>query len=106
MLPENKIVIEVGLNEGATKQQNRKVPYGIDEVIADGVRCAEAGAAVLHFHARTDDGAQVWSGTDIYRAEMAGIGSQSDVIMYPSYNQDYSAIWSLLDEPPAVRQCS
>ena len=100
MLPDNKVIIEVGLNEGATKAQNVNVPYGVNEVIADGVECAEAGAAILHFHARTDDGAQVWSGADIYRAEMESIGSRSGVIMYPSYNRDYSAIWNLLDDPP------
>jgi uncharacterized protein (DUF849 family) len=101
LVADGKVIIEVGLNEWATKDKNPNVPYGVDEVIEAGVACAEAGAAVLHFHARDDDGVQVWTAADVYRAEMEGIGARADVIMYPSYNGDLSAIWDLLDSPPA-----
>jgi uncharacterized protein (DUF849 family) len=100
LIADGKVIIEVGLNEWATKEQNPNVPYGIDEVIEAGVACAEAGAAVLHFHARADDGTQLWTAADVYRAEMVGIGARADIIMYPSYNGDFVHLWDLLDTPP------
>ena len=100
LIADGKVIIEVGLNEWATKEQNPNVPYGIEEVIAAGIACARAGAAVLHFHARADDGAQLWTAADVYRAEMEGIAAHVDVLTCPSYNADFSHIWQLLDEPP------
>ena len=100
LIADGKVIIEVGLNEWATKKQNPNVPYGIEEVIAAGIACARAGAAVLHFHARADDGAQLWTAADVYRAEMEGIAAHVDVLTCPSYNADFSHIWQLLDEPP------
>lgn len=100
LIADGKVMIEVGLNEWATKAQNPNVPYGIDEVIASGAACASAGAAILHFHSRADDGAQLWTAAEVYRAEMEGISAQADVIMYPSYNADFVHIWDLLDNPP------
>jgi len=54
---ENKCVITAALaGAGTFKNQNPAVPYGIDECIEEAVRSYEAGAAVVHIHARTDDG--------------------------------------------------
>ena len=61
------MIVEVGQNEFTTKAQNPHVPYTPEEVAADAVACAAAGAAVVHFHARDDDGEQDWSGTARYR---------------------------------------
>ncbi len=64
---DGRLIIEVGLNEFTSKDQNPHVPYGPDEVADDAVACAAAGAAVVHFHARADDGAQDWSGAARYQ---------------------------------------
>lgn len=57
MALENKCVITCALAGAATiKQQNPHVPYGIDEAIEASVAAYEAGAAVVHIHARTDQG--------------------------------------------------
>jgi uncharacterized protein (DUF849 family) len=101
LIDEGKVIIEVGLNESVMKDKNPNIPYGVQEVIRDGIACAEAGAAMLHFHARADDGSQLWTATDVYRAEMEGIAAKADVLMYPSYNGDFSHIWELIDVPPA-----
>jgi 3-keto-5-aminohexanoate cleavage enzyme len=101
LFDDGKVIIEVGLNERTSKDDNSNVPYGVDEVVADGIACAGAGAAVLHFHARDQSGAQVWDGTDIYRREMAGIRQHSAVLMYPSYNASFGPIVELLESPPA-----
>jgi uncharacterized protein (DUF849 family) len=96
------VAIEVGLNETADKARNPHVPYGPDEVAASAVAAAEAGAAVVHFHARNDDGTQAWIGDEIYRTAMSAIADAgSDVLSYPTYLAgDLSHLWALCDEPP------
>jgi 3-keto-5-aminohexanoate cleavage enzyme len=99
-LLDQPITIEVGLNESVSKDKHRGVAYGVDEVVRDAVACAQAGAAMIHFHARNDDGSQAWSDAGIYRCVMEAIAAQTDVITYPSYLADHSHIWDLVDRPP------
>jgi 3-keto-5-aminohexanoate cleavage enzyme len=97
---DGRIIIEVGLNESASKHDNPHIAYGAAEVAADAVACAAAGAALGHFHARLDDGTQSWADADIYRRAMALTAKLADVVLYPSYLGDHSHIWSLCSEPP------
>ncbi len=39
-----------------TKANHAKLPITPAEIADEGVRCAEAGASVLHVHVRSDDG--------------------------------------------------
>ena len=53
----DKCVISAALaGAGTFKNQNPAVPYGVDECIEEAVSSYEAGAAVVHIHARTEDG--------------------------------------------------
>src|SRR5262245_60785860 len=81
------VVIEVGLNEATTRDENQSVPITPDEIAADALRCATAGASILHFHARdTATGAQRLDDTDLYRAAVQAVRSAgSDLLLYPSY---------------------
>ena len=57
MLPDNKVMITVALNGGM--QQDREgavVPKQPDEIGEAAARCWEAGASVVHVHARGPDG--------------------------------------------------
>ncbi len=55
---ESKCVISAALaGAGTTKEQNPGVPFGIDECIEESVKAYEAGAAIVHIHARTLEGA-------------------------------------------------
>ena len=63
---EGTVIVEVGQNEFTTKAQNPNVPYGPEEVAADAVACAAAGAAVVHFHARDGGGEQDWSARQLH----------------------------------------
>lgn len=49
-------VIEARINEYISKEKNPNIPYSIDEIVKTAVRVQEAGATVLHMHARTDLG--------------------------------------------------
>ena len=49
-----------------TKEQNPNVPITPDELAADALKCYEAGAAVVHVHARDKDGKNV-HGKEIFQ---------------------------------------
>ncbi len=104
-----KVIIEVGLNEMATKAENPNVPYGPDEVAPDAIRCARAGAAIIHFHARHEDGSQAKTDDGIYREAMAAIGRECDALTFPTSFQlpgepwraeQLPHVWALVDDPP------
>src|SRR5687768_12890819 len=109
LIAEGKVIIEVGLNETAPKSANPHVPYGPEEVAEDAVRCAEAGAALVHFHARYDDGSQAKTDDNVYRRAMELIAERSDVITWPTAfplggrptsADELPHHWALLDNPP------
>jgi uncharacterized protein (DUF849 family) len=113
LFDEGKVAIRVGVNEMQPKSINPRVPYGPDEVAAAAIECARAGAAIVHFHARTDDGAQALdddsNGAGIYRRAMELTALESDIIMEPtnlprgndpSLAIDVPHVWSLDDHPP------
>ncbi len=79
------MMIEVALNELATKEQNPHVPYGLDEVVADAVACARAGASIVHFHARDAvTGEQRWFDAGLYREAFRQVREQVDAVLYPT----------------------
>lgn len=81
-----KLIIEVRMNEAAGRQANPNVPWSPDEIVADALACAEAGAAIVHFHARTADGSES-SAVDDYRRIVSGIRAKSDVLIHPTLGQ-------------------
>jgi len=79
-------VIEIGLNEGVTSATHPHVPQRPSECAADARRCADAGAAIVHWHAVDPSGAQRLGDVDLYGSALDGIAGC--VIAYPSYPVD------------------
>jgi 3-keto-5-aminohexanoate cleavage enzyme len=52
----DKIIIKACLNGGRGREQSKHVPWTPEEVAAEAKRCADAGAAIVHFHGRTANG--------------------------------------------------
>jgi uncharacterized protein (DUF849 family) len=113
LFDEGNVAIRLGVNEMQPKAINTHVPYGADEVAADAIECARLGAAIVHMHSRTDDGAQALhddsNGAEIYRRVMALTARESDIIVEPtnlprgndpSLAIDVPHVWSLDDRPP------
>ena len=50
------IIIKGCLNGGRGREENPNVPWTPQEVAEEAVRCYNAGASIVHFHARTPDG--------------------------------------------------
>jgi 3-keto-5-aminohexanoate cleavage enzyme len=56
------------------------IPYTPAEIGEEAARAAEAGAAIVHIHARTDDGGPDWS-VERFRAIFEEVRARSDVIV-------------------------
>lgn len=85
-MERDAVVIEVGLNEGVTKAAHPDVPQTPAECAADARRCADAGAAVVHWHAVDEAGTQRLADADLYGAALDLIDGA--VLAYPSYPID------------------
>jgi uncharacterized protein (DUF849 family) len=78
-----KVIIEVRGNERAMRDVNPNVPWTPAELAANARACVDAGAAVIHFHARADDGASV-EDYALYRDTVARMRSACDALIHPS----------------------
>jgi uncharacterized protein (DUF849 family) len=86
------VIIEVGLNEAATRAQNPHVPFSPEECAADAIRCAEEGAAIVHWHARDPvTGDQRLDDTELYSAAL-GPMRDAGVLAYPTYPIDVDSV--------------
>lgn len=67
-----KVIITAALSgSGSTKEQNPAVPYAPGEFAEDAAKCYKAGAAMVHVHARLEDGTpthEVDKIRDVYNA--------------------------------------
>jgi len=80
----SKLIIEARVNEYMPREQgNPNVPYSTEEIAADAVACREAGAAVVHFHARKPNGAPEHA-AESYAETVALIRQRSDILIHPT----------------------
>lgn len=79
----SKIIIEARVNEIATRKGNPHVPFLPKEIIADAKACYDEGAAIVHFHGRTEDGTPNHDPA-FYLEANAGIRAQSDILIHPT----------------------
>jgi 3-keto-5-aminohexanoate cleavage enzyme len=99
-------IVEVGLNEAALRAQNPHVPYSPAECAADAARCAAAGAAVVHWHARDPvTGEQCLADVALHREALEGM-RHSGVLAYPSYPIDVETVDERLGHCWALREQS
>lgn len=81
-----KLIIEVRINEYAMRDGNRNVPWTPEEIGRDARAIRDAGAAVIHVHARKSDGAPAHGVAD-YTAVFRAIRDRTDLIMSPTLGQ-------------------
>jgi 3-keto-5-aminohexanoate cleavage enzyme len=102
-MERDAVIVEVGLNEATSRAQNPNVAYSPSECAQDALRCVDAGAAVIHWHARDPvTGDQRLGDIELSAAaldEMRGSGA----LAYPSYPVDIP-IDERLDHVWALRE--
>ena len=82
----DKLIIEVRVNESASKARNPNIPYVPEEIVKDALACAAAGASIVHFHARTATGADS-NDPETYRAVIADLRGRSDMLIHTTLGQ-------------------
>lgn len=91
-----KLIIEARVNEYAMRDVNAKVPWTAAEIAADAAECREAGASIVHFHARETDGAPGHN-AETYGDCIAQIRAATDTLVHPTLG------FVTLDAPPEER---
>jgi uncharacterized protein (DUF849 family)/ferredoxin len=97
---DDRVYLEVGLNEDVSKDENPNVPYGAEETARDVVDCIHHGASVIHYHARYDDGRQAATDDEVSRAVLTTAARDVDPLAYPGYVGSLEHIWALAERPP------
>jgi uncharacterized protein (DUF849 family) len=81
---QTPLIIELRSNELAEKSGNPAIPYEPEEIVKDALLAAEAGASMIHWHARDAEGAQCPADVALQSQVIKGIRAQSDVILHPT----------------------
>jgi uncharacterized protein (DUF849 family) len=74
------IIIKSCLNGGRGREANPNVPWTPEEVAQEAVRCYDAGASIVHFHARRPDGGISYD-SEWYTQTDALIRAQCDLVL-------------------------
>lgn len=105
-MERDAVIVEVGLNEAATRSPNPHVPITPRECADDARRCHDAGAAVVHWHARDPRTGEQRLGDAALYGEVLELVSDCGVLGYPSYPVDVpdtvdvrlAHVWQLHEE--------
>jgi 3-keto-5-aminohexanoate cleavage enzyme len=76
--------LEVSLNGPWGRGKQPRIPVSVDEIVADGVACVRAGAAIVHVHAYDEATGKPSEDHDVYARIITGIRSVCDAIVYPT----------------------
>ena len=91
-----KLIIAARLNEYEMRAANPNVPWSAAELVRDAVACREAGASIVHFHARDGVTGGPDHATETYAGILRGIHDACDVLIEPP-------LGTLNADPPASR---
>jgi uncharacterized protein (DUF849 family) len=82
MADSRKVIITCAITgSGHTPSMSPHLPYTVEQVVDQGVAAAEAGAAVLHLHARNPKDGSPTADPGIFAEYARGIRERSDVVI-------------------------
>ena len=91
-----KMILEARINEYAMRDRNPNVPWTADEIAESAARCRAEGAAIVHFHARGEDGSPLHT-AEAYAEIIRKVRAKSDILVHPTLG------WFSNDHDPAGR---
>jgi uncharacterized protein (DUF849 family) len=89
------IWIEAALNGPWGRKRQPGIPVTVDEIVADGLASANAGAAIIHVHAYDPATGLQKDEWETYARIIDGIRAKTDVIVYPTIplaGSDYASV--------------
>lgn len=81
---------------------NASLPVTVDQIVAEARRCADAGATILHIHARDEDGTPTWR-PEVYREIIDCIRENCPGLLISASTS--GRLWSDLEKRSAVLDC-
>ena len=75
-----KLILEMRLNEYQLRNENKNIPFTPDEIAEAAADCRKAGASIVHFHAREDDGRACFA-PEVYAECAAKIRERCDILI-------------------------
>ena len=87
MATDSPVIIEVALNGVTSKDRNPAVPIEPEEIAADIIACAEAGASVFHTHPTRPPAARRGvsdTAEDYATAYRLALADRPDLLLYPT----------------------
>ena len=79
-----KVWIEAALNGPWTREKQPGIPVAVEDIVADGIAAANAGAAIVHAHAYDVTTGRQKDDWEIHARIIEGIRANVDVIVYPT----------------------
>jgi 3-keto-5-aminohexanoate cleavage enzyme len=79
-----KLIIEVRINEYASRKHNPNVPFSPDEICHEALQCWRQGASIIHYHARDPHSGAPSSKTEYYAETARRIHEKSDLVVMPT----------------------
>ena len=79
-----RVWLEAALNGPWTRARQPRIPVTVEEIVADGIACAQAGAAIIHLHAYDAATGKQKDDWQIYARIIEGIRARADAIVYPT----------------------
>jgi len=80
----DKLIIEVRINEYASRRDNPNVPFSPAEISEEAMRCWSEGAAIIHYHARDPQSGAPSTELRHYAETARLIKEQSDLLVMPT----------------------
>jgi uncharacterized protein (DUF849 family) len=80
----SKVILEVRCNEYAMRDKNPHVPWSAEEIATDAAECREAGAALLHFHARDAETGAPSHAVAAYAEAIRETRERTDLLVMPT----------------------
>ena len=91
-----KLCIEVTVNEVVPVEDYPAVPLTPRQILEDTLECVEAGASIIHIHARDPKtGAQRFQDVEIYKETFQLIAEHCDAICYPTWPPQSGTLFGL-----------
>jgi len=85
-MARKKLIIEARINEYMPRNINPNVPFTPEEIGGEAAKAREAGASIVHFHARKPDGSPAHD-TETYAAAIRAIRARCDAMVHPTLGQ-------------------
>lgn len=80
----NRTWLEVALNGPWGRGRQPGIPVRIEDIIAEGIACAQEGAAIVHVHAYDEASGRQRDDAELYARIIEGIRARADCIVYPT----------------------